>query len=616
MPVHRYASIETYNPVVTVNDGRGGSATATIRIDVGNTAPQPTIFSPTTSQLFRVGETITLTGSAFDAQDGNLPDNRLTWEILLHHNDNHTHPYLSPTVGNNITFTAPAPENLQAATGSFLEIRLTATDFNGLSRTIIQNFQPRKVNVTFVTQPSGLNLTVNGTTITGSTTIISWDNYQLNVNAPNQTSGGQQYTFVSWSDGGAAAHTITTPATAATYTATFQTTGGGALPSGWTSQDIGSVGQTGSASYMSGTWTLQGGGADIWNSADAFRFAYKTLTGDGQITARVASVGNTDEWAKAGVMIRQSLTADSPHAMVVVTPGNGVAFQRWTTAGASSVHTPDANVVAPYWVRLVRAGSTLTGYQSADGSVWTLIGSQTINFTGNVYISLAVTAHNNSALSTAVFSNVSTSNTGGLNAEYFDNRDFTNLVTIRRDATVNFDWGSTTPSGTALTSPDTFSVRWTGQVTAPATGAYTFMTTSDDGVRLWVNNQLLIDNWTDHSPTNNSGVINLTANTVYDIKMEFYENGGAGAKLFWSYPGRTQQIIPSSRLSVSTTARVASASDLEGGVFFGYKENKVMFLLIAEERSDWLHLNEANANGINAGDFVLPEPFIERATAQ
>lgn len=224
-PSHRYNAPGTYNAVVTVSDGRGGTDTATVRIDAGNTAPQPTITSPTTNQLFRVGETVTLTGSATDAQDGNLADNRLTWEVILHHNNDHTHPYLSPTAGNNITFTAPAPEDLQAATGSFLEIRLTATDSNNLSQTIMQNFYPRKVDVTFATQPDGLNLTVNNTTVTGSTTVVSWDGYQLNVNAPNQNLNGQQYNFVSWSDGGAAAHTITTPATAATYTATFQATG-------------------------------------------------------------------------------------------------------------------------------------------------------------------------------------------------------------------------------------------------------------------------------------------------------------------------------------------------------------------------------------------------------
>lgn len=221
-PTHTYTANGTYNAVVTVSDGRGGTDTASVRIDVGNTAPQPTIISPTATQLFRVGETITLQGSATDTQDGNLPNSSLTWQILLHHNNDHTHPYLPPTNGNNITFTAPAPEDLPAATGSFLEIRLTATDSNNLSTTIVQNFQPRKTNITLTTQPAGLNLTVNNTNVTGGTTFVSWDGYALNVNAPNQNVGSQRYGFDSWSDGGAQAHTITTGASAATYTAVFQ----------------------------------------------------------------------------------------------------------------------------------------------------------------------------------------------------------------------------------------------------------------------------------------------------------------------------------------------------------------------------------------------------------
>ena len=221
-PAHTYTTIGTYNATVTVSDGRGGTDTAAVRIDVGNTAPQPTIISPTTSKLFRVGETITLTGSATDAQDGNLPNGSLSWQVILHHNNDHTHPFLSATTGNNITFTAPAPEDLQAATGSFLEIRLTATDSNGLSTTIVQNLQPRKTNITLATQPAGLNLTVNNTAVSGGTTFVSWDGYQLNVAAPNQTIGNQRYGFVSWSDNGARAHTIVTPATAANYTAVFE----------------------------------------------------------------------------------------------------------------------------------------------------------------------------------------------------------------------------------------------------------------------------------------------------------------------------------------------------------------------------------------------------------
>ncbi|MEJ7653899.1 MAG: hypothetical protein WKH64_11485 [Chloroflexia bacterium] len=188
----------------------------------------------------------------------------MTWEVLLHHNNNHTHPYLPPTTGNNITFTAPAPEDLDAATGSFLEIYLTATDSNGLSRTIRQDFQPRRVNITFATQPPGLQLTVNGTTITAPSTVVSWDGYRLGVNAPDQIDAqGRQQTFASWSDGGAQQHEIVTPATAATYTATFTTSGGGTLPSPWVSRDIGNAGSPGSASFANGTWTVSGSGDDI-----------------------------------------------------------------------------------------------------------------------------------------------------------------------------------------------------------------------------------------------------------------------------------------------------------------------------------------------------------------
>lgn len=613
-PTHTYTTNGTYNPTVTVTDGRGGSNTASLRIDVGNSAPQPLIISPTASQLFRVGETITLRGSATDPQQGDLPDSSLTWEVILHHNNDHTHPYLPPTVGNNVTFTAPAPEDINAATGSFLEIRLKATDALGLSTTIVQNFQPRKVNITLATNPSGLNLTVNNVGVTGPTTIVSWDGYALNVNAPNQAG----YTFQSWSDGGAAAHTITTPATAATYTANFQTGGGGGtLPAGWSTQDVGSVGTAGSASFSGGTWTVKGSGADIWNTADGFRYVYQPLSGNGQITARVASVGNTDVWAKAGVMIRENLTAGSPQAMAVVTPASGVAFQRRTSAGAASVHTAGASVTAPYWVRLVRSGSTFTAYSSPNGTTWTQIGTATITMGQNVYIGLAVTAHNNSALNTSTFTNVSVVS-NGLVGEYFDNRDFTNLVTTRRDASVNFDWGTGTPAGTSLTGPDTFSVRWTGRVLAPATGAYTFTTSSDDGVRLWVNNQLLIDNWTDHGVTNNSGTINLTASNYYDVRMEFYENGGSAvAKLLWSYPGQAQQVIPSGNLSVNASFLIESETLIENAaviqrpIVFGGARGARAPESAAFKRVGF-YLPGIKTAGFNAGNASLFDAVLER----
>lgn len=181
----------------------------------------------------------------------------------------------------------------------------------------------------------------------------------------------------------------------------------GLLPSPWSSSDIGAVGVAGDASLSNGTFTLEGSGADIWGTADEFRYAYQPLSGDGEIIAKVESLENTNEWAKAGVMIRETLDAGSKHAIMVMTPEHGAIFQRRPTTGGSSLHNGVGGYTAPYWVRLVRSGSTLTGYRSPDGSNWTQIGSETISMATDVYVGLAVTSHDDSTLATATFSNVS-----------------------------------------------------------------------------------------------------------------------------------------------------------------------------------------------------------------
>ncbi len=140
----------------------------------------------------------------------------------------------------------------------------------------------------------------------------------------------------------------------------------------------------------------------------------------------------------------------------------------------------------------------------------------------------------------------------GLLAEYFDNKTLTAPSALTRtDATVNNDWGSGSPA-TGTINVDNFSVRWTGQVLAPVTGTYSFSTVSDDGVRLWVNNVQIVNNWTDHGPVTDNGsqTFSFTAGQKYDVKMEFYEaGGGAVAKLQWAYPGQATQIaIPQSQL--------------------------------------------------------------------
>jgi hypothetical protein len=178
------------------------------------------------------------------------------------------------------------------------------------------------------------------------------------------------------------------------------------LPTGWDHADVGAVSAAGDSSYQSGAFTVKGRGADIWGTADAFQFAYHAFAGDGDIIARVASITNTNSWTKAGVMIRATLAAGSPHAFVLVSPSKGVAFQRRATANGTTDSTPGTLSTAPRWVKLTRSGNLFTAYESGDGSTWTPIGSATISMPSSVFAGLAVTSHTTSATATAVFDGV------------------------------------------------------------------------------------------------------------------------------------------------------------------------------------------------------------------
>jgi hypothetical protein len=157
---------------------------------------------------------------------------------------------------------------------------------------------------------------------------------------------------------------------------------------------------------------MRASGTDIWNTSDEFHFAYKELSGAGAIIAKVESVGNSDPWAKAGVMIRNTLEADSRHVMMAVTPGNGIWFGRRETAGGGGFSTKQEGITAPQWVKLERTiGGLVRAYYSADGVTWTQLDIVTVTMDMPVYIGLALTSHNADATCEAVFSNVSFPNT-------------------------------------------------------------------------------------------------------------------------------------------------------------------------------------------------------------
>jgi hypothetical protein len=194
-------------------------------------------------------------------------------------------------------------------------------------------------------------------------------------------------------------------------------------PRNWTEQDVKVLTlwfkgyPAGFKEEPAGTYTIAASGADIWGLADEFRFAYKQLSGPGSISAKVISVDNTHEQAKAGVMIRQRLDAGSKFAAVYITPSSGCKFQARTAPATdatsdTSIATPEQmSITTPYWIKIERDSSdNFNGYYSGDGINWQPMAwnPQYIPMPADVYIGLALTSHNANAICKAKFSDVKT----------------------------------------------------------------------------------------------------------------------------------------------------------------------------------------------------------------
>ncbi|HET9570272.1 MAG TPA: chondroitinase-B domain-containing protein [Bacteroidales bacterium] len=180
---------------------------------------------------------------------------------------------------------------------------------------------------------------------------------------------------------------------------------GGAIPSNWTSADIGIPTMAGGATYVNNSFSINGSGADIWGKTDQFQFVYQAINADFGITAKVLSVDNTNNYSKAGLMIRQSLNADAPNVCINVGPLR-TSLQNRPTAGASTIAN-NGSKVTPVWLRLLRFGNVISGYESSDGVNWTQLGpSINLILTGTAYAGLAVTSHNTAALCNAQFESV------------------------------------------------------------------------------------------------------------------------------------------------------------------------------------------------------------------
>jgi hypothetical protein len=207
-------------------------------------------------------------------------------------------------------------------------------------------------------------------------------------------------------------------------------------PSAWTCADIGDPIPAGSNYLVDGTWSVLGGGKDIWADKDEFHFTAQDMAGDGTLSAEVASQQDTDPWAKSGLMLRTSTDPAAPYYAIFATGGNGTVIQYRTAQGDSTTQLTGVASGAPSYLKIMRTGDSYTAYTSPDGTSWTAFPGSTVTIPaldGTILAGMADTSHSQFGTSTTVFSNLTlTSATSSLPVPWADS-----------------DIGSPSPAGSA-----------------------------------------------------------------------------------------------------------------------------------------------------------------------
>jgi regulation of enolase protein 1 (concanavalin A-like superfamily)/phosphatidylethanolamine-binding protein (PEBP) family uncharacterized protein len=397
----------TYSLTARATDDDGDmttSAARTVTVNApANQPPSASLTAPANGATFTAPANITVSANASDS-DGTVARVDFFQGTTLIGSDT-TSPY------------SIAWNNVPAGTYS---LTARATDDDGATttsaaRTVTVNpppaNQPPTVSLTApangatFTAPADIAINANASDTDGTVTRVEF--YQGSTLLGSDTTSPYSFT---WNDAPAGTYSLTARAIdnagATTTSAARTVTVTSGLPAGWTAGDVGSPSQAGRTTFANGTFSLTGGGADIWGTSDQFHFASQSASGDLDIVAHIATLGQTDAWSKIGVMVRASLAADAPHASMFVSSGNGMAFQRRLTAGGDSTHTPGSGSQVPMWLKLEKRGATITAYESTNGTAWTTVGAATLTLPATFYVGLAVTSHSTSTTVDATADNV------------------------------------------------------------------------------------------------------------------------------------------------------------------------------------------------------------------
>ncbi|MGI0020937.1 MAG: PKD domain-containing protein, partial [Nitrososphaera sp.] len=350
---HTYSSAGPYTATLMVSDGRGGSDTATVGISVGG-APVATISAPAAGAKYNAGNTISFTGSATDAQDGSLPASAFKWVVLFHHNT-HTHPFQEFNGVKSGTLTVPTTG--ETAHDVWYRIHLTVKDSSGLTHTVTRDVTPNKSVITLASSVSGLQVNLDGQPRTTPYSFTGVVGMSRTLQAPlTQTLNGQAYQFQSWSDGGPATRTISTPAAGATYTANYAPAAAGQHDLTVSSADMQGGPITG---YYA---TIQSGGSTVKTGFTPLSYA----GGAGTYAVTVYDYGSAtfDHWDDASESRTRTvaLNSDTELTAYYVTPSSSL-----TRTLTVATQDEGGNALSGYWTVLYDSSgnSVASGFSPA-----------------------------------------------------------------------------------------------------------------------------------------------------------------------------------------------------------------------------------------------------------
>jgi len=527
---HTYTDSGNYQATLTVRDDFGIETTRVFLISVGNTPPDGTILYPANGQVAALGETVAVFGQATDAES----PAQLTyhWEIVQTHNQ-HDHPNFFSVDGPLGAFTIE--EHGLPNEVNFLRVELRVTDASGLTDT-------SRVYLV-LTRGGEHDITSAGTPAALITTPLGGGAPDLSVIHdgvfPPRGSADPLTQYDTYTDGSPRAVDwigYTFPDTRYFSKVVLQE-GIQSAAGGWfTAPDV-EVFDNGSWTPVEFVQVIPPYRGDDGVNFDLYTLSFKARAGTG--IRVIGPPGGSAHYISVGELRvfeipRAEFAADvragqNPLAVQFTDLSNVTNAESWLWRFGDGATSTDAaplhvyTVPGPHTVSLTVTGPDGTYFEEKDAYV--LVG------------------------------------TPGLAAEYHDNLTLTNPALARIDPVVDVDWGTGSPH--ASIGADSFSVRWSGWMVPLYSETYTFHTTTDDGVRLWVNDQLVIDHWVDQAPTEWTASLPLVANRFYAVRMEYYEKtGGAAAHLAWSSPGQVLETIPVSRLWARECG--AGVGDLDG----------------------------------------------------